>query len=102
MPSHHRAPKWGMLMLASHKVRHLINIYKTHEFFIRCQIGALNVACVYVPPSMKEKEITAIFQESPPVEILFGDFNFRRGAINGDSITSAPRRKKIIERMAAA
>eukprot|EP00126_Sphaerothecum_destruens_P008201 Sdes_comp20123_c0_seq1m13168 len=91
----------GMLILASHKVSHLIKIQLTNDFFISCQTGDRWIAIAYFPPSLGEEEIIATLRSSNPADILLGDFKFRRGKVNGDTSTTAPRRKEPLEEAAA-
>ena len=78
----------GLICMASVKTKSLIQSWSYDKYYVSVKIDGQNISCVYLPPSMSERDVLKTLQ-MVPVGTVVGDFNAHYGRRFGDK-TSGP------------
>lgn len=91
----------GLLVLVSkHLIASLYNL-RIGQNYISFTIGSKVITGIYLQPSLSDNQVRLIMNEISLSDLLIGDINVRYGVSYGDTVSTAPSRKAIIENVAA-
>lgn len=96
--AHHSRPQGGLAMFANPTHHRRVRVIGHTSYSLVVSIDGVNMAAVYLPPSLSSNEIDMEFHRPdgvPMPQLVFGDVNVRYGKRFGDVATAPERREQL-------
>lgn len=90
----------GLAIFVSPTIRNYLSLITITPYFIYFSLFGINILSVYLPPSLSITSLSSLLTPIAPPHLFFGDINVRYGRMMGDTASTAPKRRELLEGLA--